>query len=127
RQQMPARDLLNRWIVPLEKRYDFHLLGGGVQMKLPFNVLIIFSTNLAPKDLVEEAFLRRIKYKMEIGDPNEAQFREIFVNYCGTSGVEYKPQMLDYLIQKHYVEADRGFRATHPRDLINQLRDIARF
>lgn len=127
RQQMPARDLLNRWIVPLEKRYDFHLLSGGTQMKLPFNVLIIFSTNLAPKDLVEEAFLRRIKYKMEIGDPTEEQFREIFVNFCAASGLEYKPEMLDYLIEKHYRQAGRGFRATHPRDLLTQLADIARF
>ncbi len=127
RQQMPARDLLNRWIVPLEKRYDFHLLSGGTQMKLPFNVLIIFSTNLAPKDLVEEAFLRRIKYKVEIGDPTEAQFREIFVNFCAASGVEFRPAMLDYLIDRHYRQAGRGFRATHPRDLINQLTDIARF
>ena len=127
RQQMPARDLLNRWIVPLEKRYDYHLLSGGTQMKLPFNVLIIFSTNLEPKDLVEEAFLRRIKYKMEIGDPSEEQFREIFVNFCSSSGVEYRPAMLNYLIDKHYKSANRGFRATHPRDLITQLTDIARF
>ncbi len=127
RQRMPARDLLNRWIVPLEKGYDYHILGGGVQMKVPFNVLIIFSTNLAPKDLVEEAFLRRIKYKIEIGDPSEEQFRQIFINYCQQVAVEYRPDMLEYLIRTHYQKAGRGFRATHPRDLISQLVDIARF
>ncbi|NUP98849.1 MAG: ATP-binding protein [Armatimonadetes bacterium] len=127
RQQVPVRDLLNRWIVPLEKGYDYHLLSGGVQVQVPFNLLIIFSTNLAPKDLVEEAFLRRIKYKIEIGDPTETQFREIFVNFCGKAGVEYRPAMLDYLIEQHYRRAGRQFRATHPRDLLLQLVDIARF
>lgn len=127
RQRMPARDLLNRWIVPLEKRYDFHTLAGGVQVKLPFNVLIIFSTNLAPKELVEEAFLRRIKYKIEIGDPTEEQFRDIFRNFCGEAGLDYRADMLDYLVDHHYRDGRRGFRATHPRDLILQLMDIARF
>lgn len=127
RQQMPARQLLNRWIVPLEKRYDYHLLSGGVQVQVPFNLLIIFSTNLEPKDLVEEAFLRRIRYKIEVGDPTEEQFRQIFRDYCDTFGPPFKPEMLDYLIEKHYRQAGRGFRATHPRDLLSQLADIARF
>ncbi len=127
RQRMPARDLLNRWIVPLEKCYDFHLLSGGVQMQVPFNVLIIFSTNLQPKDLVEEAFLRRIRYKIEVGDPSEEQFREIFINYCKSAKLPYRPDMLDYLIERHYHQTGRRFRATHPRDIISQLIDIARF
>ncbi|MBI5832607.1 MAG: ATP-binding protein [Armatimonadetes bacterium] len=127
RQRMPARDLLNRWIVPLEKNYDYHSLSGGVQIQVPFNLLIIFSTNLAPRDLVEEAFLRRIKYKVEIGDPDEAQFREIWVNYCKSARVPYEPAMLDYVVRRHYGEGKRGFRSTHPRDLINQAMDIARF
>jgi predicted ATPase with chaperone activity len=127
RQRMPARDLLNRWIVPLEKSFDYHSLGGGVQMKVPFNLLIIFSTNLAPKDLVEEAFLRRIRYKVEVPDPTEAQFREIFRNYCAGAGVSFREDMLDYLVERHYRQAGRGFRSTHPRDLVSQLVDIARF
>jgi predicted ATPase with chaperone activity len=127
RQRMPARDLLNRWIVPLEKNYDYHSLGGGVQLQVPFNLLIIFSTNLVPKDLVEEAFLRRIRYKVEVPDPTEAQFREIFERFCQGAGVPFKAAMLDYLIDTHYRKVGRGFRATHPRDLISQLIDIARF
>ena len=127
RQRMPARDLLNRWIVPLEKQYDYHLLSGGIQLQVPFNLLIIFSTNLEPKDLVEEAFLRRIRYKIEVGDPTAEQFREIFQRYCVTAGIEFKEDQFQYLLKTHYQQAGRGFRATHPRDLLSQLKDIARF
>ncbi|HIE52936.1 MAG TPA: ATP-binding protein [Armatimonadetes bacterium] len=127
RQQIPPRDLLNRWIVPLEKRVDYHTLVSGVQVEVPFNVLIIFSTNLEPRDLVEEAFLRRIRYKIEIGDPSEEEFREIFRRCCEQFEIEFVPEMLDYLIEKHYRQAGRGFRATHPRDLLSQLIDIANF
>lgn len=127
RQQVSPRDLLNRWIVPLEKRYDFHNLATGIQIRIPFHVFIIFSTNLAPKDLVEEAFLRRIRYKIEIGDPSEEEFREIFRRCCTTLGVPFKPEMLDYLIEKHYHAAQRGYRSVHPRDLLMQVVAIANY
>ncbi|MBI3923360.1 MAG: ATP-binding protein [Armatimonadetes bacterium] len=127
RQQMSPRDLLNRWIVPLEKRYDFHSLVTGEQIRVPFQVFIIFSTNLAPKDLVEEAFLRRIRYKIEIGNPSEEEFREIFRRCCSSLGVPYQADMLEYLIEKHYRGANRGFRSVHPRDLLSQLTSIASY
>jgi len=127
RQQMSPRDLLNRWIVPLEKRYDFHNLVSGIQIRVPFQVFIIFSTNLAPKDLVEEAFLRRIRYKIEIGDPPEEDFREIFRRCCASMNIPFRQDMLDYLISEHYHKAKRGFRAVHPRDLLSQIRDIANY
>ena len=78
RQQVRPRDLLNRWIVPLEKRVDYLTLHTGRKIEIPFDVLIVFSTNLAPRDLVDEAFLRRIRHKIEIGDPSFEEFREIF-------------------------------------------------
>ena len=78
RQQVRAMDLLNRWIVPLEKRYDYLTTASGTKIEVPFDQLLIFSTNLDPNQLADEAFLRRIKYKIEIRDPNEAQFRQIW-------------------------------------------------
>ncbi|NCO32422.1 MAG: ATP-binding protein [Armatimonadetes bacterium] len=125
RQQMSPRDLLNRWIVPLEKRYDFHNLVSGLQIQVPFEVFIIFSTNLAPKDLVEEAFLRRIRYKIEIGDPPEEDFREIFRRCCSNMNIPFQPEMLEYLVEEHYHKVQRGFRSVHPRDLLSQIKDIS--
>lgn len=127
RQQIPPRDLLNRWIVPLEKGVDYHTLLSGLQVEVPFRVLIIFSTNLDPKDLVEEAFLRRIRYKIEIPDPTEEQFREIFRRMCAQLNIPFEPKMVDHLLEKHYRPLGRGLRATHPRDLLLTLLDVARF
>ena len=78
RQRMQPIELLNRWIVPLEKRYDFLNLPNGKKIQVPFDQLIIFSTNLEPKHLVDEAFLRRIPYKINVADPTEAMFRQLF-------------------------------------------------
>ncbi len=127
RQRMHPRDLLNRWIVPLEKGIDFYALQTGEQIAVPFKVLIIFSTNLAPKELVEEAFLRRIRYKIEVGDPSEEEFREIFRRVAKAMGFEYEPELLDYLIERHYKRVGRGFRAVHPRDLLMQARDYCNY
>ncbi|MCB0021349.1 MAG: ATP-binding protein, partial [Anaerolineales bacterium] len=96
RQQVRPRDLLNRWIVPLEKGVDFLTLATGRKIELPFYVMIVFSTNLEPRDLVDEAFLRRIRHKIEIGDPTYDQFREIFRRVCDAKGVRYDEQGLAY-------------------------------
>lgn len=127
RQQVSARDLLNRWVVPLEKNVDYHNLVSGQQVQVPFEVFIIFSTNLAPKDLVEEAFLRRIRYKVGMPDPTEEEFRRIFCQCCHTFGIEFRQDSLDYLIERHYREAGRRFRAVHPRDLLSQIIDISNY
>lgn len=127
RQQVNPVDLLNRWIVPLEKRVDFHTLPTGLQVEIPFQVLIIFSTNLEPRSLVDEAFLRRIRYKIEIGDPTDEQFREIFQNCCRQLSIPFEESGLAHLVQRHYRQAQRRFRAVHPRDLLMQLRDIASY
>lgn len=127
RQQVPPRDLLNRWIVPLEKQVDFHTLITGEQICVPFYVLIIFSTNLNPRELVEEAFLRRIRYKIEVGDPTREEFIEIFKRVCAGMGIEYDQDIVDYLLEKHYRQAKRGLRAVHPRDLMLQLVDYCNY
>ena len=102
RQRMSTDQLLNRWIVPLEKRYDFLNLASGKKIQVPFDQLIIFSTNLEPKDLVDDAFLRRIPYKIEVIDPTEDEFRELFKIMARSSASSTTRQPVDYLIDKHY-------------------------
>ncbi len=127
RQQVRPRDLLNRWIVPLEKRCDYLTLHTGRKIEIPFEVLIVFSTNLAPRDLVDEAFLRRIRHKIEIGNPSFEEFREIFRRVCEVKKVPYSEEGLRYLLQEHYIKPGRAQRACHPRDLVDQIMDIARY
>jgi predicted ATPase with chaperone activity len=127
RQQVRPRDLLNRWIVPLEKRIDFLTLHTGRKFEIPFEVLIVFSTNLEPKDLVDEAFLRRIRHKIEVRDPSWQEFAEIFKRVAGAKKVAVTDQAMAYLVQEHYIKAKRVPRACHARDLLDQVIDIARY
>lgn len=127
RQRMRPRELLNRWIVPLEKRIDYLTLHTGRKIEVPFDMLIVFATNLEPKELVEEAFLRRIRYKIEVSNPSYEQFREIFLRMCQAKGVPYDDQWLAYLLQEHYIKKNRVMRACHPRDLLDELVDISNF
>jgi hypothetical protein len=123
RQRMSTDELLNRWIVPLEKRYDFLNLSSGKKIQVPFDQLIVFSTNLEPRDLVDDAFLRRIPYKIEVPDPTEAEFRELFKMMAPMIGVTYDQASIDYLIATHYDAAERPFRCCQPRDLLSQIRN----
>jgi hypothetical protein len=127
RQMMRPQDLLNRWIVPLESRIDFLTLSTGRKIEIPFNVLIVFSTNLPPADLVDEAFLRRIPHKVEVGNPTLEEFREIFKLACTQRRIPYDEQGLAYLLQEWYLKPKRPVRAVHPRDILDQLIDIARY
>jgi hypothetical protein len=127
RQQVRPRDLLNRWIVPLENRIDYLTLHTGRKVEIPFDVMVVFSTNLPPKDLVDEAFLRRLRHKIEIGDPSYEEYREIFKKVAAAKGVAYSDQGLAYLLQEWYIKRGRKLRASHPRDLCDQIIDIARF
>ena len=127
RQQVRPRDLLNRWIVPLENRVDFLTLHTGRKMEIPFDVLVVFSTNLPPRDLVDEAFLRRLRHKIEIGDPTYEEYRQIFQRVAQAKRVQYNDQGLAYLLQEWYIKRNRKLRASHPRDLCDQLIDIARY
>lgn len=126
RQQMPVDELLNRWIVPLEKRYDFLNVPSGKKIQVPFDQLIIFSTNLEPKDLVDGAFLRRIPYKIEAQDPTEDEFIQLFELMAPVYGFAFDRQAKEavgYLIQEHYIKVNRPFRACQPRDLLLQVKN----
>ncbi|MDQ7028654.1 MAG: AAA family ATPase [Ardenticatenia bacterium] len=127
RQQVRPQDLLNRWIVPLESRVDFLTLQTGMKIEIPFQVLLVFSTNLDPKDLVDEAFLRRIRHKIEISNPTERQYYEIFRRVCQAKGVEFTPQAVVYLLREYYVKQKRELRSVHPRDIVDQIIDIATY
>ncbi len=125
RQRMSTDELLNRWIVPLEKRYDYLNLSSGKKIEVPFDQLLILSTNLEPRDLVDEAFLRRIPYKIEVINPTEEEFRKLFGIMCPKMGFEYNDKVIDYLIEHHYKE--RPFRCCQPRDLLSQVRCLCLF
>ena len=124
---MRPRDLLNRWIVPLEKQVDFLTLHTGRKIEVPFYVLVVFSTNIEPRDLVDEAFLRRIRHKIEVGDPSFEQYRAIFKAVCAEKRIAYDEDVLKYLIKKWYLDQERNLRCVHPRDLVEQIIDISRY
>ncbi len=127
RQQVRPTDLLNRWIVPLEKRVDFLTLKTGKKIEIPFEEVIVFSTNLKPRDLVDDAFLRRIQSKINVVNPSANQFREIFKRQCEHFNIPFDQQALVYLLREHYVKQQRELRACHPRDLLRILLGIAKF
>jgi hypothetical protein len=127
RQKMSTDTLLNRWIVPLEKRVDFLNLPNGKKIQVPFDQLIVFSTNLEPRDLVDEAFLRRIPYKIEVVDPTEQEFRDLMKLMCSRLGFEYEDGPINYLLETHYRKAGRHFRCCHPRDLLLQVKNYCLF
>ncbi len=126
RQRVSPKDLLNRWIVPLEKRVDYLTLHTGKKTEIPFDMLIVFSTNLDPSDLVDEAFLRRIRYKIGIEAPSVEQYEEIFRRMCQRKGIEYKAEALSQILA-YYRKKNIGMRSCHPRDIIEQIIDTARF
>jgi len=127
RQRIRVEELLNRWIVPLEKHVDYLNLPNGKKIQVPFDQLLVFSTNLEPRDLVDEAFLRRIPYKIEVIDPTEEEFRELFRFMCPKLGFEFLPGPIEHLIRQHYREAGRPFRFCHPRDLLLQVRNYCSY
>ncbi len=127
RQMMRPMDLLNRWIVPLEKKFDYLSTTTGTKIEVPFDVVLIFSTNLDPTQLADEAFLRRIKFKIEVRDPDEAQFRQIWELVCKGRRVEHDPSGIDYLITKWYHPHNRPFRMCQPRDILDQMISIAKY
>ncbi len=127
RQRMPTTVLLNRWIVPLEKRYDYLNLPSGKKVQVPFDQIIIFSTNLEPRDLVDGAFLRRIPYKIQVPDPTEEQFHKLCEIMAPNLGFPYQEGPINYLIEKHYHAAGRSFRCCQPRDLLQQVRNYCLF
>lgn len=127
RQQVRVFDLLNRWIVPLEKRYDFLQTVSGKKLQIPFDQLIMFSTNLDPNDLGDDALLRRIKFKFEITDPTEEQWRDIWKIMCRVYKITYDDRALDYLLAKWYTPDSRPLRNCQARDILLQMIAIAKY
>jgi predicted ATPase with chaperone activity len=127
RQRVPPRDLLNRWIVPLEKRVDFLTLHTGNKFPVPFDCLLIFATNIAPSELVEEAFLRRIHYKIRAESPTREEYERIFQRCCGTAGITYHAGAVEQVYRDFYKVFSIAPRGCHPRDIVDHLGDIARF
>jgi SpoVK/Ycf46/Vps4 family AAA+-type ATPase len=120
RQRCSARDLLNRWIVPLESRVDFLTLNSGQKFELPFLLLVVFATNIRPAELVDEAFLRRIHYKVFAESPTVADFKHIFEMCCVERGVLYDEALVDGLLDGYYRPRKIALRGCHPRDLLDQ-------
>ncbi|HEX9892507.1 MAG TPA: hypothetical protein VGA78_01230 [Gemmatimonadales bacterium] len=127
RQRVPPRDLLNRWIVPLEKRVDFLTLHTGSKFPIPFDVLLVIATNIDPKQLVEEAFLRRIHYKIRVESPSVEQYERIFRSYCEGKGIPYRPEAVQQVYRNFYHAHSIAPRGCHPRDVVDHLLDIAKY
>jgi hypothetical protein len=127
RQRVAPQKLLNRWIIPLEERHDYLGLASGRKICVPFEQFVVFSTNLEPRELVDEAFLRRIPYKIEVENPSVEQFRSLFEQTCRKQGIAFDDAALEHLIARHYTSASRPMRFCHPRDLLNQIGVFCRF
>jgi hypothetical protein len=127
RQRMRPEDLLNRWIVPLESRFDYLTLHTGKKFQIPFDVLTVFATNLNPASLADEAFMRRIPYKIAINDPSIDQFTQIFEMNCRKRDMRFHQVMVAYLQRRHYNPLHRPMRACHPRDLLDHVTAMCRY
>ena len=127
RQRIRPEELLNRWIVPLENRVDYLTLHTGKKFQVPFDVLVVFATNLNPESLADEAFLRRIPYKIPVEDPSLEEFTQIFEMNCDRRKLRYHQVMVAYLHRRHYKPVGRPLRACHPRDLLDQVTALCRY
>lgn len=127
RQRMMPHELLNRWIVPLEKRIDYLSLSTGVKFSVPFDCLPIFSTNLDPTDVVDEAFLRRIRFKIEIVGPTRVEYADILRGVCEQRGIEYTDDAVDFLYEKYHDGLGVTPRCCHPRDIVDQIEAASAF
>jgi len=127
RQQIDPHHLLNRWIVPLERRNDFLSLQSGMKFEIPFDQLSVFATNIEPKKLVDEAFLRRIPYKIKIDHPTEHEFKQVFRRVCDSNHLEFHEDIFEFLVENFYHRLGVKFNACHPRDIVDNILDNARF
>jgi hypothetical protein len=127
RQNAPPQALLNRWIVPLEKRVDYLTLHTGKKFQVPFDALVVFCTNIEPRKLADEAFLRRMRNKIYVGDPSLEDYTEIFKRYSEKRGIAFDSRAIAYLYQFYYEKHSISPRSCHPRDLIEQIVSIAKF
>ncbi len=127
RQRIRPRDLLNRWIVPLESRVDYLTMHTGKKFEMTFDVLIVFATNLNPESLADEAFLRRIPYKIYANNPTTDEFSRIFALNCKRQNISFDPVIIEYLQRRYYEPRGLDMRSCHPRDLVAQVVDMCRY
>lgn len=127
RQQIDPQHLLNRWIVPLERRTDFLSLQSGMKFEIPFDQLSVFATNIEPKKLVDEAFLRRIPYKIKIDHPTEHEYKQVFRRVCEANHVAFHEDVFEFLVENFYHRLGVKFNACHPRDIVDNILDNARY
>lgn len=127
RQRCSAVELMNRWIVPMERRQDFLSLHTGYKFPVPFDVIIVFSSNFAPDALADGAFLRRLGYKIMVGAVTPAQYEQIFRSVCENYGIEFNAASFHHLLHEHHQKEQRSLLACYPRDLLAQVRDLARY
>jgi hypothetical protein len=127
RQRCSPADLLNRWIVPMDRRIDFLSLHTGYKFEVPFDVIVVFSSNLPPAELGDGAFLRRIGYKIHVGPLVEDDYRRIFIEACVGLGIEWDEASFAWLLTERHAREDRPLLACYPRDLLSQVRDRAAY
>ncbi len=127
RQLMEPQELLNRWIVPMEERVDHLTLHTGDTVRLPFEVLLIFSTNIPPGKLGDEAFFRRIRHKVEVPNPSREEFETILRTVCEEKKITHTEEGAAYFIKTYYEQSNREFKGCHPRDIVELLIDITQF
>jgi predicted ATPase with chaperone activity len=127
RQKVTPAELLNRWIIPMDRHVDYLTFHTGGKVAVPFETFLIFSTNLHPDKLGDEAFLRRIQYKMFLRNPTEAEFTEIFERFCASQGLDCPPSLVDRFVERHYRRTGKPMRRCHPRDVISHAVDLIHF
>lgn len=127
RQRCSPTDLLNRWIVPMDRKVDFLSLHTGFKFQVPFDVIVVFSSNLPPASLGDGSFLRRIGYKIHVGPLSEAEYQRVFAGVCAQMGIEWDADAFHYLLQEHHYAEERPLLACYPRDLLAQVRDSAAY
>jgi hypothetical protein len=127
RQRVRPEELLNRWVVPLDRRIDFLTLAGGKKIEIPFELIVVFATNMNPSELVDAAFLRRIQTKVKVETASDEHFREIFRRVCHDSALQYDPIVVNELIDVLHTRLKEPLRPCYPRDLVSYISSSARY
>jgi len=125
RQRCSAVELMNRWIVPMDRRVDYLSLHTGYKFRVPFDVTVLFSSNFPPEQLADGSFLRRLGYKIHVGPLDDTQYKCVFSNVCEEYGILYSNDAFHYLLHEHHYKEKRPLLACYPRDLLAQVRDLA--
>jgi MoxR-like ATPase len=127
RQRCSAAELMNRWIVPMDRHVDYLSLHTGHKFLVPFDVIVVFSSNAPPEQLADDSFLRRLGNKIHVGALTESEYERIFRQVCAQYETPYCGDALHYLLQQHHYKEGRALLACHPRDILTQVRDLARY